>query len=238
MGNKLSIEEINECTEQQLIELKEDEVKFNKQEPHVKKRVNERLEIAKIDRLNTEYARKFQTIKLVLVGDTHVGKSSLITTYLTNTFCERSNTNTVLDQYRGTKKVKSQPVIVEIIDTAGDLDKYREYRQELYQGADCFMICFSTDSMNSFEHIDSWANEIRQVEEEKPIALNLTKYDLVDDLEINEPVDKEMVEDKRNDQPQQFQLYTMTSAKLWQEDYNVHKAFNRILVASYDLKYG
>ena len=43
--------------------------------------------------------------------------------------------------------------------------------------------------------------------------LNLTKFDLADDMDIEEPVDKEMVENKWIDQSNQFQLFTMTSAK-------------------------
>ena len=66
--------------------------------------------------------------------------------------------------------------------------------------------------MNSFDNIDSYAREIREIEPQKPIALNLTKFDLADDMDIEEPVDKEMVEDKRNESGQ-FQFFTMTSAK-------------------------
>ena len=53
--------------------------------------------------------------------------------------------------------------------------------------------------MNSFGNVDSWAREIREVEQQKLIMLNLTKFDLADDVDIEEPVDKEMVEDKWND---------------------------------------
>ena len=45
-------------------------------------------------------------IKVVLVGDTSVGKSCLITNYLHNTFTEEYEP-TVLDVYKGTKAVNS-----------------------------------------------------------------------------------------------------------------------------------
>ena len=44
-------------------------------------------------------------IKIVLVGDTGVGKSCLIRNYLENSFSENYEP-TVLDIYRGTKNVK------------------------------------------------------------------------------------------------------------------------------------
>ena len=46
-----------------------------------------------------------QKIKMVLVGDTSVGKTCLIHNYLHNQFSEEYEP-TVLDVYRGTKNVK------------------------------------------------------------------------------------------------------------------------------------
>ena len=58
-------------------------------------------------------------IKIVLVGDTGVGKSCLIRNYLENSFSENYEP-TVLDIYRGTKNVKKKQIDVEIHDTSGD----------------------------------------------------------------------------------------------------------------------
>ena len=46
-----------------------------------------------------------QKIKMVLVGDTSVGKTCLIHNYINNTYSEQYEP-TVLDVYRGTKNVK------------------------------------------------------------------------------------------------------------------------------------
>ncbi len=59
------------------------------------------------------------SIKLVLIGDTAVGKSCLITNYLHNTFSEVYEP-TVLDVYRGVKAVRKEQVSLEIHDTSGD----------------------------------------------------------------------------------------------------------------------
>ena len=58
-------------------------------------------------------------IKIVLVGDTGVGKSCLIRNYLENSFSENYEP-TVLDIYRGTKNVKKKQIDIEIHDTSGD----------------------------------------------------------------------------------------------------------------------
>ena len=60
-----------------------------------------------------------KNIKIVLVGDTSVGKSCLIRNYLENSFSEDYEP-TVLDIYRGTKNVKKKQIDIEIHDTSGD----------------------------------------------------------------------------------------------------------------------
>ena len=60
-----------------------------------------------------------KTVKIVLVGDTSVGKSCLIRNYLENSFSDEYEP-TVLDVYKGVKNVKRKQINVEIHDTSGD----------------------------------------------------------------------------------------------------------------------
>ena len=101
-------------------------------------------------------------LKLVLVGDTSVGKSCLITNFLKNTFTDDYEP-TVLDVFRGTKNVDGKQVDVEIHDTSGD-DHLGVNRKVQYQDADCFMICVACNVRESFDNIGKWKAEIMQVE--------------------------------------------------------------------------
>ena len=56
----------------------------------------------------------------MLVGDTAVGKTCLITNYIYNKFDEDTYEATVLDVYKGDKNVDNRQVTVEIHDTSGD----------------------------------------------------------------------------------------------------------------------
>ena len=58
-------------------------------------------------------------MKIVLVGDTSVGKTCMIRNYLQNEFHDEYEP-TVLDVYKGTKNVKRKTVNVEIHDTSGE----------------------------------------------------------------------------------------------------------------------
>ena len=86
-------------------------------------------------------------LKLVLVGDTSVGKSCLIRNYLENQFSENYEP-TVLDVYRGTKNIKRRQIDIEIHDTSGD-ENLGVNRQIQYRGADIFMICYAANSPES-----------------------------------------------------------------------------------------
>ena len=101
-------------------------------------------------------------LKLVLVGDTSVGKSCLITNFLKNSFTDEYEP-TVLDVFRGTKNVDSKQVEVEIHDTSGD-EHLGVNRKVQYQDADCFMICVACNVRESYDSIGKWKAEIMEVE--------------------------------------------------------------------------
>ena len=123
---------------------------------------------------------------MVLVGDTGVGKSCLITNYLFNSYTSVYEP-TVLDVYNGERVIdfksdssdRSLTVKIEIHDTSGD-DHIGSERKVVYSGADVFMICVAVDSLESYYNINKWFDEIQSVEAEKPIMLILCKSDLED----------------------------------------------------------
>ena len=83
----------------------------------------------------------------MLVGDTLVGKSALIRNFLENIFDDNCEP-TILDVYRGIKKVDETQVELEIHDTSGDV-LLGYSRTVQYQDADCFMICVACNSPES-----------------------------------------------------------------------------------------
>ena len=76
-------------------------------------------------------------------------------------------------------------VKIEIHDTSGD-DHIGSDRKVVYSGADVFMICVATDSMESFTNINKWYSEITSKETGKPIFLIQCKKDMEDAEKINE----------------------------------------------------
>ena len=67
----------------------------------------------------SEYSHGKKELKLVLVGNTTMGKTCLIKQYLYNQYSELYEPS-VLDVFKGTKNIDGHTVEVEIHDTSGD----------------------------------------------------------------------------------------------------------------------
>ena len=106
--------------------------------------------------------RGAKRLKIVLCGDTSVGKSCLITNYLHNSFSEDYEP-TVLDVYKGIKNVEKKQCEIEIHDTSGD-EHLGVNRKVQYKDADCFMICVAANAKESHENVPRWKAEIHEIE--------------------------------------------------------------------------
>ncbi|EAL47922.1 Rho family GTPase [Entamoeba histolytica HM-1:IMSS-B] len=99
-------------------------------------------------------------IKVIVIGDTNVGKTCLLLTYTTNSFPD-TYVPTVFDNYTAPISVDKKTVQMNLWDTSGS-DDLDEMRPLSYADTDCFMICFSIADEDSFERIKTkWVPEIR-----------------------------------------------------------------------------
>ena len=117
-----------------------------------------------------------KSLKIVLVGDTAVGKSCLIINYLNEQFDENYEPS-VLDVFSGTMTFNEKPLGLEIHDTSGD-SNLNTIRMISYRKTDCFMLCVSVANRDSYNNIKNWMAEIRSICPDTPIVLVSTKSDL------------------------------------------------------------
>jgi len=116
-------------------------------------------------------------VKLVVVGDGAVGKTSLLISYATGEF-PSEYVPTVFENYTARKKRVEASILLHLWDTAGQ-EEYDRLRPLSYPGADIVLLCFSTVSQASYDAIkDKWAPEVKHYIPDVPHILVVTKTDL------------------------------------------------------------
>jgi len=116
-------------------------------------------------------------IKITVVGDTSVGKTSLLISYTTNSF-PGEHVPTVFDNYSANAIVDEEPITLGLWDTAGS-SEYNELRPLSYPGTDAFIVCYSIIDPNSLKCVsEKWVPEIQAHCPGVPIILVGTKSDL------------------------------------------------------------
>ena len=103
--------------------------------------------------------------KIVIVGDSGVGKTNLITRYLKNDFKPETKA-TIGVEFSDKKYIyKNKTIKVQIWDTAGQ-ERYRSLTSMYYKGAKGAIFVYDISSKNSFESIDKWLIEMKKTADE------------------------------------------------------------------------
>ena len=131
---------------------------------------------------NKEYDLLF---KLILIGDSYVGKSNILLKYLKNQFNE--NSKTTIGVEFGTKNIiiNNKRIKIQIWDTAGQ-ERYRSITSAYYKGKKGALIVYDITRKNTFDNIDKWITDLK-LNGDKNICIIIlgNKYDLIDKREIN-----------------------------------------------------
>jgi len=137
-------------------------------------------------------------IKMVVVGDGAVGKTSLLISYATDKFPEEY-VPTVFENYSTQiPREDGSTILLHLWDTAGQED-YDRLRPLSYPGADIVLLCFSTVNRASFQAIkEKWYPEVNHYVRETPYILVGTKIDCRENKQVDpnlgrfDPVSTEM----------------------------------------------
>ena len=164
--------------------------------------------------------------QLLIIGDSSVGKTSILTRYSNGTFKEDYIATVGLDYYSKNEFLNGKTIHVKIWDTAGQ-ERYKALTQGFFRNAQGVMIVYDVTNSESFENLKYWISSIQKnIESNKisiPVILLGNKIDVGDDREIkNEDAEKFAEENKYK--------YFETSAKTGEGiDDAVRELVNQVL---------
>ncbi|KAJ8448486.1 hypothetical protein Cgig2_012130 [Carnegiea gigantea] len=98
--------------------------------------------------------------KVVLIGDSAVGKSQLLARFARNEFSVDSKATIGVEFQTKTLVIDHKTVKAQIWDTAGQ-ERYRAVTSAYYRGAVGAMLVYDMTKRQSFDHIARWLEELR-----------------------------------------------------------------------------
>ena len=159
-----------------------------------------------------------QKIKVVLLGDTATGKTSILQRFTVNKFDSSKHPTTVPGMVAKSIRLKdhSKSVRLQIWDTAGQ-ERFHSLAESYYKDADAAILIFDMTNKESLESIKNWIFELNQKCQKKILkALVGNKIDL--NSEINQ-------KDAKNYEDEIDAQMFFSSAK---ENYNITEIFEYI----------
>lgn len=133
--------------------------------------------------------RKGDALKVVILGEARVGKTSLTLRFVKDKF-DKDQDSTIDASFLSKKvDVNGRSVNLNIWDTAGQ-EKYHALAKNYYQGAAGAILVYDVTDLDSFAKAKTWYTELRKyIDEGAPIVIAGNKCDKIDKLVKEEEAD-------------------------------------------------
>ena len=168
-------------------------------------------------------------LKVILLGDVGVGKTNIISRYLSGEF--NPSLNPTVGSSYGEKRIKKEGItyLLKVWDTVGQ-EKYNSITKLFVQGSHIIILVYSIDNLHSFQKLDFWHNFIKNTLKDDTYILAVigNKRDLYENELVTEEEGKKYAE-KMNAN------YALLSAKTDRQ--NIINFFD-ILLNEYINKFG
>jgi Ras-related protein Rab-5C len=129
-------------------------------------------------------------MKLVLLGEGQVGKTSIVTQLVSRTFRPAMSATIGIAFQPYTLATPQGSVTIHIWDTAGQ-EQYRALTPMYYRSADVALLVYDVTTVESFDAMEKWLEDLK---EKAPTLVNIiivgNKIDLIDQRTISEELGK------------------------------------------------
>ena len=167
-------------------------------------------------------------VKMVLIGDSSVGKTNIMSKFLKNEFREDSRATVGVEFGSKIFSVDKYKVKVQIWDTAGQ-ERYRAVTNAYYKGAKGAFIVYDITRKETFDNVERWYYDLKNSSDKNPTIMLIGNKS---DLESQRQVSKENGEEKAKS----FELAFMEMSALSGE--NLEKGFNLLVTEIFNKSKG
>lgn len=131
-------------------------------------------------------------LKVLLIGDSGVGKSCLLLRFADDTYSESYISTIGVDFKIRTINIEGKTIKLQIWDTAGQ-ERFRTITSSYYRGAHGIIVVYDCTDRVSFENLKQWMEEIERFASPDVSKLLIgNKCDLADKKQVTEAEGKEL----------------------------------------------
>jgi len=114
--------------------------------------------------------------KLVIIGDSGVGKSCLLLRFADDTFTENYYSTIGVDFRFKCLEIGERKCKLQIWDTAGQ-ERFKTVTSAYYRGADGIIIVFDQTDRDSYKNVQNWIEDISRYSTDEPIKIIFANKD-------------------------------------------------------------
>ena len=118
---------------------------------------------------NKTINKKDFVFKIITLGDSFVGKTSIFKKYIYKTFGETKNT-IGMNIFSKELTINNQKIRLLLVDTAGT-EKYKSLQKQYFKNADAVLFVFAFNILESFQNIEQWIDVYSETN-----RINIPKY--------------------------------------------------------------
>ena len=180
-----------------------------------------------IEILPEDFAQYDISFKIIVIGDSGVGKSCLTTQAVRNNFEEFYTATVGFEFLTFNMRINNNVLKLQIWDTCGQ-EVYKSLISNFYKNSSLALIIYAINNLDSFRHAETWLNDLKsQANPNVKVFLVGNKSDLEDQRVVSKEEAEQFKEEKYLDK------FMETSAKTGENARNVLLEAAKLLYKDY-----